>query len=108
MGTPRSSPARGPRPSCVRAVPARETAMAGSLSLRALFEGSGSKSAPLHFRELFDFTALAGPENQFASWLPYVAYAPDDKIFVNRDTLGFMVELMPQSGAAERLVEILL
>ena len=82
--------------------------MAGSLSLRSLFDGNGIKAAPRHLSELFAFTARDGPENQFASWLPYVAYAPDDKIFVNRDTLGFMVELMPQSGADERMVEILL
>jgi conjugal transfer ATP-binding protein TraC len=82
--------------------------MAGSLSLRSLFDGNGIKAAPRHLSELFEFTARDGPENHFASWLPYVAYAPDDKIFVNRDTLGFMVELMPQSGADERMVEILL
>ena len=52
--------------------------------------------------------ARRAPRHQFASWLPYVAYAPEDKLFVNRDTLGFMLELMPQSGADERMVEILL
>src|SRR5262249_2820156 len=54
------------------------------------------------------FSARAGPANQFASWLPYVAYSPEDQVFVNRDTLGFMLELMPQSGADERMVEILI
>ena len=82
--------------------------MAGSLSLRSLFDGSSIKAAPARLGELFEFTARDGPESQFASWLPYVAYAPAEKIFVNRDTLGFMVELMPQSGADERMVEILL
>jgi conjugal transfer ATP-binding protein TraC len=76
----------------------------------ALRSSTATESKPplRHLSELFEFTARDGPENQFASWLPYVAYAPDDKIFVNRDTLGFMVELMPQSGADERMVEILL
>ena len=81
--------------------------MAASLSHRSLFDGGGA-AAPSLLGRLFENQAPAGPENQFASWLPYVAYAPEDKIFVNRDTLGFMVELMPQSGADERMVEILL
>ncbi|MGE5813396.1 MAG: type IV secretion system protein TraC, partial [Acidobacteriota bacterium] len=81
--------------------------MASNASLRALFDGGGAASPSL-LRRWFDFTTRDGPENQFASWLPYVAYAPEDKFFVNRDTLGFMVELMPQSGADERMVEILL
>lgn len=46
--------------------------------------------------------------DQFASWLPYSAYIPDEQIFVNRDGLGFMLEIMPQSGADERMVEVLL
>src|SRR5437870_770480 len=91
-----------------QAFPLRRTAMASSVSLRSLFDGGGLKAAPSFLAGLLENTAREGPENQFASWLPYVAYAPDDKIFVNRDTLGFMVELMPQSGADERMVEILL
>lgn len=45
---------------------------------------------------------------QFASWLPYSSFIPDDNIFVNRDTLGFMLEIRPQSGADERMVEVLI
>jgi hypothetical protein len=48
-----------------------------------------------------------GPEDQFASWLPYSAYIPEERLFVNRETLGFMLELVPQSGADERMAEIL-
>jgi conjugal transfer ATP-binding protein TraC len=81
--------------------------MASNASLRAWFDGGGA-APPSLLARWFDFTTRDGPENQFASWLPYVAYAPEDKFFVNRDTLGFMVELMPQSGADERMVEILL
>ncbi len=48
------------------------------------------------------------PAEQFAAWLPYSAYLPDEKLFVNRDGLGFMLELMPQSGADERMAEVLI
>lgn len=47
------------------------------------------------------------PAEQFASWLPYSAYIGEDALFVNRDNLGFMLEIMPQSGADERMVEVL-
>ena len=48
-----------------------------------------------------------GPAEQFASWLPYSAYLPGDDVFVNRDGIGFLLEVMPQSGADERMVEVL-
>ncbi|MBK6973194.1 MAG: type IV secretion system protein TraC [Sterolibacteriaceae bacterium] len=44
---------------------------------------------------------------QFASWLPYSAYIGSEQIFVNRDGLGFLLEIIPQSGADERMVEVL-
>ncbi|MDR1424111.1 MAG: type IV secretion system protein TraC [Azoarcus sp.] len=44
---------------------------------------------------------------QFADWLPYSAYLAPDKIFVNRESMGFMLEVMPQSGADERMTEVL-
>ncbi len=44
---------------------------------------------------------------QIASWLPYSAYLGSEQLFVNRDGLGFMLEVMPQSGADERMVEVL-
>ena len=47
------------------------------------------------------------PAEQFASWLPYSAYLAAEKLFVNRDSLGFMLEVMPQSGADERMAEVL-
>lgn len=47
------------------------------------------------------------PAEQFASWLPYSAYLATEKIFVNRDSLGFMLEVMPQSGADDRMAEVL-
>src|SRR6516165_3412612 len=48
-----------------------------------------------------------GPANQFASWLPYLAYLAEERLFVNRETLGFVLEVVPQSGADERMAEIL-
>ena len=47
------------------------------------------------------------PAEQFASWLPYSAYLRAEQLFVNRDSLGFLLELMPQSGADERMAEVL-
>ncbi|WP_406625168.1 type IV secretion system protein TraC [Acidovorax sp. SDU_ACID1] len=47
------------------------------------------------------------PAEQFAGWLPYSAYLADERIFVNRDGMGFVLELMPQSGADERMAEVL-
>ena len=41
------------------------------------------------------------PAEQFANWLPYSAYLAAEKIFVNRDSLGFMLELMPQYRSIE-------
>lgn len=47
------------------------------------------------------------PTEQFAHWLPYSAYLADERLFVNRDGIGFLLELMPQSGADERMAEVL-
>ncbi len=47
------------------------------------------------------------PAEQFASWLPYSAYLGAERLFVNRDGLGFLLEVMPQSGADDRMAEVL-
>lgn len=52
--------------------------------------------------------ASASPADQFASWLPYSAWLPSEQLFVNREGLGFILEVMPQSGADERMAEVLL
>jgi conjugal transfer ATP-binding protein TraC len=66
--------------------------------------GSG---AP-HGGALFPFSLPSDtPAEQFAGWLPYSAYLAGEKIFVNRDGMGFMLEVMPQSGADERMSEVL-
>ena len=43
----------------------------------------------------------------FSSWLPYAAYIAERQVFVNRDSLGFCLELRPQSGADEEMVRVL-
>ncbi len=56
------------------------------------------------------FTGAANedsPAEQFASWLPYSAYFAREGIFANRHGIGFVLEVMPQSGADERMVEVL-
>jgi len=50
----------------------------------------------------------APPAAQFADWLPYSAYFADEKVFVNRDGMGFMLEVVPQSGADDRMAEVLI
>ena len=48
------------------------------------------------------------PQQQFAEWLPYSAYIATEQLFVNRDGLGFVLEVLPQAGADERMVEVLM
>lgn len=43
----------------------------------------------------------------FSHWLPYRAWLEDRQVFVNRDALGFCLELRPQSGADEEMSRIL-
>ncbi len=43
----------------------------------------------------------------FCQWLPYRAYIEDRQVFVNRDSLGFCLELRPQSGADEEMARVL-
>jgi conjugal transfer ATP-binding protein TraC len=44
---------------------------------------------------------------QLASWLPYSSYKEDDNLFVNLDSLGFVLEISPQTGATEEMAQIL-
>lgn len=36
---------------------------------------------------------------RLAGWLPYSAYRQSDQVFINRDSLGFVLEVTPQTGA---------
>ena len=68
----------------------------------------GSSSSSSVFPDIFGFRSQKeSPASQFASWLPYISYLEDERLFVNRDGIGFMLELMPQSGADDRMVEVL-
>ena len=52
-----------------------------------------------------------GPRSDDAAslsqWLPYRAYLDDRQVFVNRDALGFCLEVRPQSGADEEMSRVL-
>src|SRR5690606_36223884 len=43
----------------------------------------------------------------FSQWLPYRVWIADREVFVNRDTLGFCLEVRPQSGADEEMAHVL-
>src|ERR1700674_3931906 len=49
----------------------------------------------------------ASPVYQFASWLPYSVYLPREQLFVNRDSIGFMIEATPQTGADDGMIDVL-
>lgn len=44
---------------------------------------------------------------QFAQWLPYLVHEPALGGFVNQDSIGFVLELVPQTGADEEMAQIL-
>jgi conjugal transfer ATP-binding protein TraC len=53
-----------------------------------------------------------GPQSRndaasFSHWLPYRAWLEDRQVFVNRDSLGFCLEIRPQSGADEEMSRVL-
>jgi len=55
-----------------------------------------------------DGPSLIGtPAATFSQWLPYRAWLDDRQVFVNRDGLGFCMELRPQSGADEEMARVL-
>ncbi|WP_136415866.1 type IV secretion system protein TraC [Herbaspirillum sp. ST 5-3] len=82
--------------------------MFNALRIHSLLEGSSS-ALQEGIGSLFGLARPdESPADQFASWLPYSAYIPDERIFVNRDNIGFMLELMPQSGADDQMVEVLI
>src|SRR5207249_1323041 len=84
----------------------RNPSMLNALRTAFLGDAGAATSSPLGWLGLS--RELESPADQFASWLPYLAYLGDQQVFVNRGGLGFMLELMPQSGADERMVEVLL
>lgn len=70
----------------------------------------GGASGSGAFRLLDLLGGASTPESSaelFASWLPYSAYLPDERIFMNKEGMGYLLEVMPQSGADERMAEVL-
>src|SRR5882762_5771644 len=68
----------------------------------------GESAGSVGGRGFFGFeSADDSPAEQFASWLPYSGSLSSENLFVNRDGIGFMLEVMPQSGADEQMVEVL-
>ena len=64
-------------------------------------EGAGANAASSG-PEPVDLTEESA---RMAAWLPYSSYKPADKIFINKDSLGFVLELTPQTGANEDTAE---
>ena len=77
-------------------------------ALRSNLFGSQPSSARAGFFDLAFGGDEESPADQFASWLPYISYLDEEQLFVNRDGIGFMLEIMPQSGADDRMVEVLI
>jgi len=43
--------------------------------------------------------------SRIGDWLPYRSYRPEDQVFINRDSIGFILELTPQSGADQAMAD---
>jgi conjugal transfer ATP-binding protein TraC len=75
--------------------------------IREVMRSLGGRKVEVPRDEDPETVDLTEVDARMASWLPYRAYREQDKVFVNRDSLGFVLELEPQSGAdldmAERL-----
>ena len=79
--------------------------------LRTLIDDLDGALRATRVRELLR-PPSAGPQarndaDAFSHWLPYRAWLEDRQVFVNRDALGFCLELRPQSGADEEMSRIL-
>jgi conjugal transfer ATP-binding protein TraC len=46
-----------------------------------------------------EFVDMREPHSRIADWLPYIGYLANESVFVNKDTLGFVLEVTPQTGA---------
>jgi conjugal transfer ATP-binding protein TraC len=56
--------------------------------------GAGPKPDPIEHASL-------------SHWLPYRAYLEDSQVFINRDALGYCLEVRPQSGSDEDMARVL-
>jgi len=42
---------------------------------------------------------------RISDWLPYRSFREHDKVFINRDSIGFVLELLPQTGADQQTAD---
>ena len=77
--------------------------------LRGAFAGgSGGGGAAARLGSLLGLEQVEeSAADRFASWLPYRVYLEDEQLFSNREGLGFMLEVLPQSGADDQMVGVL-
>ena len=68
---------------------------------------SSAKASDLLPRSRRQSAAAGEDAAAFSEWLPYRAYLEDRQVFVNRDSLGFCLEVRPQSGADEEMTRVL-
>ena len=68
---------------------------------------TGAKASDLIPRSQGESAVAAQDAAAFSEWLPYRAYLEDRQVFVNRDSLGFCLEVRPQSGADEEMTRVL-
>jgi len=68
---------------------------------------AGAKASDLVPRSRGESAVAAQDAASFSQWLPYRAYLEDRQVFVNRDSLGFCLEVRPQSGADEEMARVL-
>jgi conjugal transfer ATP-binding protein TraC len=54
-----------------------------------------------------DAIAAQASVPMLSDWLPYRSYDPATRLFINTDSMGFIVELAPMVGADERTGDIL-
>ena len=71
-----------------------------SSSMKLLFTGPGAPAA-----ELQDAVNLGDAGARLSNWLPYRSFRPEDQVFINRDSLGFVLEALPQTGADAAIIE---
>jgi conjugal transfer ATP-binding protein TraC len=65
-------------------------------------EGIADYRAPRReeLEQLIDRPTLSG-------WLPYSAYLDETHLFANKECLGFVIEIVPQTGADEEMTQVL-
>lgn len=59
----------------------------------------------VHAGDVADAVDLGEAGARISNWLPYRSYRPHDQVFINRDSLGFVLEAVPQTGADASIVE---